>query len=124
MILGDVMQSRTKLQLIYIPKHKYKEKRSQGRAQDQAARRDVRKCWAQSCNFNNNAYNIIKSTQKEIKYEGNQGARFFLFQIESVGGEWWVEYFVYYLSSLERVIRNESYFISYTEDLKHTKILS
>jgi len=41
-----------------------------------------------------------------------------------VGGEWWVEYFVYYLSSLERVIRDESYFISYTEDLKHTKMLS
>jgi hypothetical protein len=48
---------------------------------------------------------------KETKYEGTQRERRFFFSIESVGGEWWVEYFVFYLSILESGIRNESYFI-------------
>ena len=38
-----------------------------------------------------------------------------------MGGECWDEYVVYSLSILESGIRNESYFISYTEDLKLTK---
>ena len=49
--------------------------------------------------------------QKEIKYGGIQRERRFFFSTESVGGEWWVEYFVYYLSILESGTRNESFFI-------------
>jgi hypothetical protein len=62
--------------------------------------------------------------QKEIKYEGIQSERGFFFSTEAVGGKWLVEYFLYFLSILESGIRNESYFISYTEDLKPTKMLS
>jgi hypothetical protein len=49
------------------------------------------------------------STLSDITHEGIPSEKLFFFSIDYMGGEWWVEYFVYYLSILENGTKKESF---------------
>jgi hypothetical protein len=59
-----------------------------------------------------------------LTHEDIPSEKLFFFSIDYVGEEWWVEYFVYCLSILENGTKKRIFFISYTEDLQHVKMLS